>query len=525
MRHNFLIFSVYVLMLTSCSKGQKAAHVENVIPDLLPEKKPLVYGTLENHLGINAFEWSFSESNNSIISPGKMDVIRSFGGFRHYLDWEKIEPEEGRYTFSPTQFGGWDYDMIYAWCKKEGIEILSCLKTCPPWLLNSYPEGKRDAENVPAPYGLDRNLPASYIQQARAGFQFAARYGKNSTVDLSLIKVDTRPRWPGDPGNKVKVGLGYVNYIECDNERDKDWKGPLAHQNAEEYAANMSAFYDGDMGKLGPGVGVKSADPNMKVVMGGLSVSKKEYVLQMIAWCKKNRGYKPDGSVNLCFDVINYHHYNNNDAGTVGKAPELSSAAKVADGYFALANESAGGMEVWLTECGYDINPGSPQRAIAIGNKSALITQADWSLRSVFSNVRHGLKRTFFYMLDDVDPNNGGRFASSGFAVGVQRRPVADYFYQVRKLMGSFKYLENKGIDPIVDIYSENKRKIYVLYIPDEIGRTARYELDLGNATTATIYTLVPGADDMKLEKANTTNGKLTLNVSETPIFVESNIN
>lgn len=517
MKHNLLFFAVYLLMVTSCTKGQKATQAANVSA----EKKPLIYGALENHLGINGFEWDFSESNNSIISSGKMNVIKSFGGFRHYMDWEKIEPEEGRYTFSPTQFGGWDYDMIYAWCKEEGIEVLSCLKTCPPWLVSTYPEGKRDVENVPAPYGLDRKVPTSYIQQARAGFQFAARYGRNSTIDLSLIKVDTRPRWPGDPGNKVKVGLGYVNYIECDNERDKDWKGPLAHQNAEEYAANMSAFYDGDMGRMGPGVGVKNADPTMKVVMGGLSVSKKEYVLEMIEWCKKNRGYKPDGSVNLCFDVINYHHYNNDDAGTVGKAPELSSAAKVADGYIALANESANGMEVWITECGYDVNPGSPQRAIAIGAKSALITQADWSLRSIFLNVRHGLKRTFFYMLDDVDPNSGGRFASSGFAVGIQRRPVADYFYQVRKLMGSFKFIENKGADPTVDVYGLDKRRLYVLFVPDEVGRTTQYALDLGNATTAMVYTLVPGADDMKLEKVNVVKGKLMLNISETPTFVE----
>ena len=508
-----------LLLISSCSRGQQAK--ENMpAAAAVPNTSPV-----KNHLGINAFEWDFSDQDNGMISPGKMRVMHSFGVLRHYLDWEKMEPMKGKYTFNPVSAGGWNYDMIYERCKRDGIEVLSCIKNTPPWIYNTYPKDQRGGDNVPAPYGLSRTNPASYISQAKAGFQFAARYGYNKAVSRTLVTVNNIPRWPNDEMNQVKIGLGYIKYVECDNERDKDWRGPQGHQNAEEYAANMSAYYDGHMGRLGKNAGVKTADPSMMVVMGGLSNPDVNYVIKMIEWCKKNRGYKKDGSVNLCFDVINYHLYNNDyipgKGYTVGKAPELSSAAKVADQFVAMSKKYARGMEVWITESGYDLNPGSPQRAIAIGNKPAKITQADWMLRSALLYMRHGLKRSVFYMLDDVDPNSTTQYSSGGFADGHERRPVADYFYQFKKLMGDFHFSKSLNADPRVDVYGLGDRKIYVMFVPDEKGRTARYLLDLGSAAGAKVYTLVPGADEMRVKTVATVKGKLALTLTETPVFVE----
>jgi hypothetical protein len=528
MKINPLPILILFLLAASCTKGQKAGDVMGEDP-AKAAVAPANDSPLKNHLGINAFEWDFSENNNPyLISPSRKEIFRSFGFFRHYMDWEKLEAQEGKYTFNPTNSGGWNYDMIYEWCKAEGIEVLSCLKTCPPWLQNTYPANERDAENVPAPYGLDRSDPASYLKQAKVAFQFAARYGHNTSVDRSLVTVSAVARWNGDFVNTVRIGLGYINYIECDNERDKTWKGDKAYQSPDEYAANMSAFYDGHMGKLGKNAGVKSADPSMKVVMGGLSDPDPDYVVKMIEWCKKNRGYKADGSVNLCFDVINYHLYNNDytparDEYTVGRAPELSNAAKTADEFVSMSKKHANGMEVWITESGYDLNPKSPQRAIAIGNKSVLITQADWMLRSSFLYIRHGLKKSIFYLLNDVDAESATQYSSSGFMDNNKRRPVADYFYQVKKLMGDFQFQENISTDPMVDVYGLGDRKIYILFIPDQVGRSKTYQLDLGAATSARVYTLVPGANEMSVQTIATTNGKLPLTITETPIFVEKN--
>lgn len=518
MKYSPLSLLLIFITATSCIKAQQSAEIINS-KTTLANNIPL-----KRFLGINAFEWDFSKHTGELDS-NRIDIFKSFGTFRHYMDWEKLESEEGKYSFDPTRSGGWGYDHIYQKCKDNGIEVLSCLKGCPAWLLNTYPEDQRDGENVPAPYGLNRYHPASYIKQAKVAFQFAARYGRNKSVPASLLSVNSTPRWHDDPENQVRIGLDYVKYIECDNERDKTWKGAKAHQNPEEYAANMSAFYDGDMGKLGKNVGVKTADPSMLVVMGGLADPDINYVIKMIAWCKKNRGYKADGSVNLCFDVINYHLYNNDGRKhkerTIGKAPELSSAAEIADEFVSMAKKYAKGMDVWITESGYDLNPGSPQRASAIGQKSAKITQADWMLRSSFLYVRHGLKRSHYYMLDDLDPKSSGPYASSGFADGYKRRPVADYFFQTKNLMGDFQFKKNISADPIVDVYAFGKRQIYVLYIPDEVGRTKIMNLKLGNAVSAKVYSLQPGENEMITKLIPTRDGKLKLTITETPIFVE----
>ncbi|MGY0037962.1 hypothetical protein [Pedobacter sp. NJ-S-72] len=485
--------------------------------------------SFKNFLGINGFEWDFFKDNGADVDDIKIKIIQSFGGFRHYMDWERIESEKEKYTFNPTHSGGFNYDKVYQICKENNIDVLTCLKNCPPWLVNTYPKNQRDVDNVPAPYGLNRSDPASYIQQAKAAFQFTARYGNNKNIDSNLISVYRKQRWHGDLVNQVKIGLGYVNYIECDNERDKDWKGPKGHQSPEEYAANLSAFYDGHKKGLGKNAGVKNADPTMKVVMAGLASPDPGFVIRMINWCKKNRGYHKDGSVNLCFDIINYHYYANDatpahDQRTVGKAPELSLSGKIADDFVTMSRKYAKRADVWVTESGYDINPKSPQRAIRIKGKSALITQADWMLRSSFLYARHGLKKKnfFFYMLDDVNTNDPTPYASSGFADKNKKRPVADYFLQTKQLIGSYSYEQTIKKDPIIDIYKTGNKKMYVLYIPDEAGRKTIYQLNLRGAKAIKVHLLAPGSDRMKTETIAVPSGKIKLRITETPIFVET---
>ena len=73
---------------------------------------------------------------------------------------------------------------------------------------------------------------------------------------------------------------------------------------------------------------------------------------------------------------------------------------------------------------------------------------------------------------------------------------------------------------PIVDRYTHNGLPMYMLVVPDEKGRTATYTLDLGNAATAYIYTPTPGSDNMSLVQKKTTNGKVEILATETPVFV-----
>ena len=339
------------------------------------------------------------------------------------------------------------------------------------------------------------------------------------------MKVDSKPRWNGDKINTIKTGLGLIHYIECDNERDKWWKGRAAYQTGREYAANLSAFYDGHKGALGAGAGVKNADPNMKVVMGGLADPSVGYIMGMIDWCKQYRGYKPNGMVDLPWDVINYHFYSNDANGTsndqhIGVAPELATTAKTADEFVMLAQVVCKSMPVWVTEAGYDLNAQSPQSAVAIKDRSALLTQADWILRTSLLYARSKIDRVFYYELYDDDAKSSTKYGTSGLLNDDRtNRPAADFIAQVNRLFGAYTYNETLSKDPIVDKYSLGDKAMYMLVVPDSKGRTANYQLDLGKSDTAYIYQPMPGKE-MKLTNAKVINGKVQISVSETPVFV-----
>jgi len=490
-----------------------------------PSPTPVKFSQM---FGVNGFEWDFLNPNApNTINAAEMTAGKTFTQFRHYLDWGRLEVTKGNYTFSPSHNGGWDYDVLYQSLKAQGIEVLADIKTLPQWMINTYPVGQQDNENVPAPYGSDLLDPNSYIDQAKLGFQFAARYGYNTSVNPALQSVDASQQYANQPKNVVKTGLGLIHYIECDNERDKWWKGRKAYQTAFEYAANLSAFYDGNKNTMGPGVGVKNADPNMQVVMCGTALATTDYVKGMVDWCRMHRGYKADGTVNLCWDVINYHLYSNNSGtsqggnSTAGAAPEGSGAASTALDFITVAHRYVQDMPVWVTELGYDINQGSPLHAIPIGAKSAAQTQADWSLRSCLLYAREGVQRIFFYEMYDDNQYSNIQFATSGLLnANYTRRAVADYLYQANKLLGAYTYSSTISSSPFVDIYTLNGAKAYALTMPTQNGSTANYTLDLGNADSARIYTPTIGQDSMSVQNVPTVNGKLTLTVTETPTFV-----
>jgi endoglucanase len=247
----------------------------------------------------------------------------------------------------------------------------------------------------------------------------------------------------------------------------------------------------------------------------------------MIDWCKQYRGYKSDGSVNLCWDVINYHLYSNDAStsqggnSTRGAAPEVSNAAQVAQSFVQMAHQYANDMPVWVTETGYDTNQGSPLKAIAIGNKSVLQTEADWTLRTALLYARWGVERTFFYMLADDNAASPVQFNSSGLLnADRSAKPAADFLRQANALLGNYTYTGTLNNDPLVDRYQADGKTIYALVVPDEKNRTASYTLDLGSATTATIYQPTAGQAGMTATPVNAPNGKLTITVTETPQFV-----
>ena len=88
--------------------------------------------------------------------------------------------------------------------------------------------------------------------------------------------------------------------------------------------------------------------------------------------------------------------------------------------------------------------------------------------------------------------------------------------------MGEYTYKETISTDPVVDVYVRGDKKMYVLAIPDEKNRKGSYELNLSGAKTATIFNLQTGSDAMISKKADTPAGKLQIEVTETPVFVQA---
>lgn len=495
-------------------------------PALVPYKQPLV--PLKNYFGINGFEWDLLSKGGKYINDTAMQLAKSFTGFRHYLDWDRLEQTEGSYTYNPVFAGNWNLDTMYQRCKETNIEVLACIKNMPQWMENTYPVNRRNNENVPVKFGKDFTQPESYIEQAKMAFQFAARYGANKNVNPGILSVNSTSRWTGDTVNTIKIGLNLVKYMECNNEPDKWWKGRDAYQSGREYAANLSAFYDGHKKTMGPGVGVKNADPTMKVVASGTAASKTDYVKGMIDWCKEFRGYLPDSSVNYCWDVMNYHFYSNdsktsqNGTATRGVAPELGGFADVANAFVQTSHQFGKDMPVWITETGYDTKSiSSTQYAIPIGNKDALQTQADWALRTSLLASRTGIDRLFFYEMFD-DNSAGGQFGSSGFlrSDNNTRRPSGDYLYQVNQTFGNYQYRENIQHNPEVDRYELNGQSMYAIWMPTENGSTGIYDLNIGKLDSIAIYTPAIGLDSMQMSKVKNRMESVLITAAETPVFV-----
>lgn len=480
----------------------------------------------EQVLGMNAFEWDFvnPQVNSRAIDSVKYAAIQNFRGFRHYLDWKRIENTPGQFTFSPAHNGGWDLDMTYQQCKSDQIEVLVCIKNIPDWMKATYPSNEAFEDNIPMVYGMPRDSVTSYLAKARAAFQFAARYGRNTQIPDSFMHVNTAPRWPNDPANVVKKGLDLVRYMECGNELDKWWKGLRGYMNPYEYAALLSAFYDGHHGTLGADAGVKTADSSMQVVIGGLASADPSYVRGMIEWCRMNRGYKADGSVDLCWDVINYHYYAAamKDAAPAGRgvAPELSDAANVAASFVQVAQQYGNGTPVWISEFGYDLNPASPLAAPALGKQSAQQVQASWILRAALLHLRSGLNRIFYYELNDFNLSSPVKYASMGLCDSLNhRRPALDYLWQVNQLMGKYHFTQTVSTYPAIDRYTRNDSSMLVYWLPDE--RTDSVVMKIkAEGNFVDFYSPAEASNTMCHKRIQVTGDSLTITVKGKPTFL-----
>jgi len=506
---------------------------------------------LGDMLGINFHQWDVQTNNPKNLDPQKWPLFTgSLTGGRLYVEGNVVEPKLGTFEWDHTNTGGWNFDMIFQGAKDAGIFMLPDIKNTPDTITNSYLINDRRAENVPRFYTPDtmhNGDPWRYAQGARAAHQFALRYGRNINYPDSLILVKPDVIFPQSANplyRTKKKGLNTVWYVENENERDKNWFGRVAQQLPRENAANQSAFYDGHMGKMGPGYGVKTADSTMKVVMNGIAGAY-PYFVQMIDWCEKYRGRLPDGTVNICWDpIVNIHQYSNNVGGQqwVDGGNQRSICPDMEDSTDAganiemleriIADEVARGRihnhEIWITECGLDYLNCSPLHVEAIPGYSVDETVAILSERTWGYYGAKGVTKIMNYQYGSEKPTECKQYNTMPYfnllSGTPSRKAVADYSAQVKNHWANY-YFNNwlvKSKTLHVQRWNNGTADVYRMVIPLEKGETGTYTLSLPGKTSVTVYTPRVGATTMA-QTTITGSGSFVIPVSNRTVYVQAN--
>ena len=453
-------------------------------------------------LATSCMEVSALTFDQKIGMNGHVDVPREIlyaGGVvreYHNFGWS-ITPNKQMYF---QRFNYWDFDGYYETLHNHGITILPCIQMGEQAVFN------RNRNEKPVMKGDPTTDPMSYKIHANYLYNYAARYGY-TVVPKEKLNLD--------PNDTYKSGLGYITYYEDWNEPDKTWQGPDAQFNSTELAAMLSADYDGHEGRLGDTYGIKQADKNSKLVMGGMAGGSTmvQWLNEMQAWANDNRTDKY-----LPFDVINYHQY------TGTHSPENSSFVSDAQKIINWRNTNDPTKEIWITEFGWDTNLNSTKHAAP--NEDS---QRDWIIREYLIGDRIGLDRLIVYdALNDGPSSDGTQYSTSGLATKVSEGTVKkSSWYGVNTAKNVLKgYSFNRVIKEESDIYIYEYKKgdsiILVAWSPTEDGsRLLLYPMYVDNYTKATITRMQKGKDLGVTTTEDIDHGILEITITESPVFIQ----
>ena len=302
-------------------------------------------------------------------------------------------------------------DDYFQAAKDRGIDILPCINQTPDWYAGTS-VGFGSNDHPPIKPGKDRNDPKSWADYAEFWFQFCARYGSRKHPD-SALQVDTTPRWNGDIPNVKKSGLGLIKCVEIGNEMDIWWaKGTNRYLEPEGHAAMLTAVI----------TAIKRADPDMVVVMGGLTGFDLPYLKAM------DKAFKTLGA--QWPDVINVHHYShegnqakqwpptwwNSGACYPSEDKDFLTVVEI------VAFAKALNRPVWCTEFGADTR--GPSWMHIRGEKYGLSdeeAQGQLIAKAFRAYKEFGVARSYvFTACNEPGSDNGGLWLNCGFMTNEQ---------------------------------------------------------------------------------------------------------
>lgn len=464
--------------------------------------------TMGTFVGVNAL------ITDSVARLAPIGVVREY----HNWGWlgnnysDKPYPQT-LYTPDIPSFG-WDWDSFFSDLQAMGASGFPAVQGAAPWVSSSA---------VPPAVGSP-TAAASYIAHGDTMFQIAARWGKTKVAD-SVLKLES--------GQTRKSGLGTVEYFEDYNEQDN-----AAGFTGDVFAAMASADYDGDEGRLGATIGVKNADPNAKLVMGGLSGrygSGNTWISSITTFLDAARTWSAAHRTDATFatDVVNVHYYS---FGPGAPAPALSPEADGVEAKLAAVvsyrDQHMPRKPVWWTEFGYDTFGGSPLHAPALGPNSAFVVQGQWLVRELLAALAAGVERATVFELDDTCTPPASacntQFATAGLlAMSGSPKPAWYYLATFRARLSSYAYVgtmpsakANVNVARFADTQGSGGACV-VWMGTSNASVTSGYALSLPAGTsTAKAVALTDGQANGVETTLTPSAGAVTLDVSETPTIV-----
>lgn len=450
---------------------------------------------------------------NGHSKADKARNIECVSYFRDYITWT-IGYKKAAYPEAGSTLSGTEHTAmraLYMTLKNKGTECVPCFMF--------------DLHNTPVHIeGSSKDDPKSYAMYAEFVYQYTLKYGNNP-----LKTVDDVRLFLGKP----EVNLDLIKWIEIGNEPNgEDANGYTPYQ----LAAFSSAACDGHCSTMtaqsGSGMGIKNADPNVKVAMSGLAGIQNRYIKAMCFWLEHNR---PNGEIGI--DAFNVHTYcrktiSYNGFGIeIGVSPEAGNLAGSLKDIVTFRDTYYPDKEVWLTEFGWDTNQSylTQGSAHAYGPYSGRQVQAMWLVRSYFILASIGVDRAAMYMCRDVgaESTSIGKYGTSGIITsdGGTRKDGYYYLYTLKSTMNDMYFVEiiDSGNEDVWIYKFENGqgKTCYAMWCPTSDNvRVNDYKLNVGNASSVTLTEMAYGEIAGVSSALTVENGTVSVNVSECPILV-----
>jgi hypothetical protein len=527
----------------------------------VPPSPVIKRAAIKEMLTTNFFQWDYLQSDSPAdVSVSKAAQMTQYNGGRWYADRIHCNPLENVFMFGPSsnEYGSWNWDHLAQYLHDRNIDFRICIKNQPPHIVNTYPSDYQTSEQKPVKWQGDvastiawAKQPEAYRELGQLWWQLVARWG-SKVWPLDQLNVFQKAD-KSFPHNEKLTGMGWLKRIEAGNEHESWWRGLMGSMSSPEIAAMLSCLFDGHMGTMGPGVGAVVADPSISFSIGGFAIATIETLKGIVDWCRQNRGYNADGTVNVPFHILNIHFYAN-DGGSLqignitrGMCPEKAGILDKANEFIAFSAEYLGNMPVIFGEWGYDVSEFSSQAAVrpvdllrdGNGNimydkyqnrllimgpdrKQRELTQAAWSLRTAEIFALGGIAESNNYMDKDASfpASEYSRYSACGMTnFDGSRRPAGNFFYQVLHLMPNYIVTSSATNDTKWITYKtdpKTNKTAEAWWVPDEVGRTESHTFTV--TQTSSLCTLNPYSTYVNIEVL--APGTYTRIISETPMYL-----